>query len=384
MDNGNLDNQGPAVPPDPTNPSTPAEGQQENKDNTAIIDKLMQNNPFVKSGPEAYQEVRTQSVVKSSREEADEKYAQIQAQQQMMAHQQKVAEDVTKASRASLYVLITIIFLVIAGAAVWIIMGVMDASKPPISRKDGSGDEGGIQIEPGNVGNYKCQNSECGKLVEINATQIVIKDGSSYYLYNTETDENVLTTIPEQEYHAITPFIWGEKTYAVLDPETSLSALYSITDNRLVTEFIYDDFYYDIQDEMYTGLSWITNSYIIAKTSGNYRLLSIVNGAEYARGSKGVYVSDDFFFSFDSDGAVRIYNSTGTQFQVINTESTIYTREGFVVVVNNANHSRIAYDQTGKTTSDAEILKYINGIQNDKVFETLDNNPDYHRIPSSK
>mgnify|MGYP006958233231 CR=1 FL=1 len=93
MDNGNVD---------------PSDGQQ--KDTTPILDKVLQNNPFIKMGEGSIENIKTQSMVQSTREEADERLAAIDAYNQDVLRRQKLAEDAAKAKRTGIYIALGIFF----------------------------------------------------------------------------------------------------------------------------------------------------------------------------------------------------------------------------------------------------------------------------------
>lgn len=363
---------------------------EEQGQDEALIDKLMRSNPlakgnpFVKAGPETYEDVRTQSVIKSSREEAGEQLAQIEAYNANLAHQQKVAEEVNKAERTGIRIVVAIIFILVAGAAAWIIIGIIMASQNPVQPRGAK--EEPMAIEYGNVGDYQCNDAKCGKVVDIDERQIIIKDGARYYIYNTETKEAVLSAIPEEDYHAIVPFQWGGKMYADLDPESSQSALFSITDNRQLTDFSYDVFYRNNDEGIYDEMTWVEGTYIVAKSSGLYRLVRLSDGKEVIYGAKRVFIHDDFLFSFESNNTVRLFNSSAEQFLVIDSNTPIFTNGSNLILFDSEDgFGYRVFDKAGKDDGNNEsIVKlFENMSENQTHLSIISGNSSFYRIPNA-
>ena len=271
MDENNLGNQ-----------NQPQNTEQNN--NQSMFDKMKQNNPFIKTGPETYQNVQTQSVVMSTREEADEQLAAIVTHNAEILRQQKLAEEAAKAKRTGIYIGIGVFFAVILVVAGWLVVNAVIASQKSIQSGSEIVNDGPTKY--GRVEGYKCKTEKCEKMADITKKDILVRDGKQYFMFNTETKDTSLTTIPEEEYHAITPFVWGGKNFVVLDPESAQSGLFSITDNRQVADFAYDAFFMDINSDEYKDMTWVDSKYIVAKSAGSMRLIQINNGAELVRASK--------------------------------------------------------------------------------------------------
>ena len=283
MDENNLGNQ-----------NQPQNTEQNN--NQSMFDKMKQNNPFIKTGPETYQNVQTQSVVMSTREEADEQLAAIATHKAEAPAEEtpkrrgrktkaeKAAEEAAKAKRTGIYIGIGVFFAVILVVAGWLVVNAVIASQKSIQSGSEIVNDGPTKY--GRVEGYKCKTEKCEKMADITKKDILVRDGKQYFMFNTETKDTSLTTIPEEEYHAITPFVWGGKNFVVLDPESAQSGLFSITDNRQVADFAYDAFFMDINSDEYKDMTWVDSKYIVAKSAGSMRLIQINNGAELVRASK--------------------------------------------------------------------------------------------------
>lgn len=372
MDENNLGGQNPEL------------DQNENteQDDQSMLDKVIQNNPFLKFGQGNYQNVQTQSVVKSTREEANEQLAQINAHNAEVARQQKLAEEAAKAKRTGIYVAIGIFFAAILGAGIWLTANaIIAATQGGVQTGQEQEQDGPAQY--GRVEGYRCKTEKCEKAADISEGNILIRDGSSHYLYDIAAKKASLTTIPEQEYHAITPLTWGEKTYFILDPESAQSALYSMTDNRIVTDFAYDEFFYDANAEQYAEMAWVEGKYIVAKSNGLYCLIQLSNGKETIRAAKRVFVHDDYYFGYESDGSIHIYADSAKKILVSKAGEILYTDGTHLIQIDSQNSYRL-YDRSGEETEDEAIRNYFSDLDSDTMIPTLDGNSAYYRIPANK
>ena len=373
MDDNNLGGQ---------NPELDSE-QNTEQDNTPLIDKMLQNNPFVKINQGNLQNVQTQSVVKSTREEANEQLAQINARNAEIARQQKLAEDAAKAKRTIIYVILGIFFAAILAAGIWLAVNAIVAGQKGIAPSSTKKEEE-QKAQYGKVEGYKCKTETCVKAADIAEKKILVRDGSGYYLYNTEKSEATLTTIPEQDYHAITPFVWGGKTYVVIDPESAQSALYSITDNRQVTEFAYDEFFYDAKSAEYNDMTWTEGKYIVAKSAGTFNLIQLSNGKSVLQAAKRVFIHDDFLFGYESDGSIHVYSSTGTQFLVAKAVDKLFTN-GTYIIHFDENNGYVFYAKDGQQADDEQLTRYLSDISIDQSpIDVLSRNSSYYCIPASQ
>lgn len=371
MDENNLDEQNPALTPD----------QETEPDNTPLIDKMMQNNPFVKFNQGNLQNVQTQSVVKSTREEASEQLAAINARNAEIARQQKLAEDAAKAKRTIIYIILGLFFAAILGAAIWLAVNAIIASQSGIA--PAASVEQQQKQKYGTVEGYKCKTDKCVKTVDIAEKQILIRDGASYYLHNTESNETLLTTIPEQDYHSVTPFVWGGKTYAILDPEAAQSGLYSISDNRQVADFAYDEFYHDINSAEYSDMTWVEGKYIVAKSNGLLSLIQLGTGKVVIQAQKRVFIHDDFLFSYESDGSIRVMAQNGTQFLVARGDINMFTNGTYLLFFNEKKGVTF-YSKDGQATKDKDLTQYLSTFNKQDPIPILDQNPSYFHIPANR
>lgn len=360
------------------NPATP----EVNPENVSMLDKILDKNPFSHMGSGGvYANVETKSAIKSSREEAREQLAAIEAYNAEVRRRQKMAEDAAKAKRTIVHVIVGAFFACLVIAAVWLAINVLIASRPTIAPREEKPVEEPEKTELVKVEGYNCANAVCGKIADLDNPNIIIQDGSSYFIYNTEDKATTLTVIPEKEYHSITPFNWANKKYAVLDPEVGQSALYDITGNRVITDFAYDNFYTDSSDNIYKDMGNFLNSYIIAKSSGLVQLVDVNNGKEMVRAGKKVFVRDAFFFGYENDGTIHVYLSSKGQFLVINADSNAYVRDSELIVVY-PNERYDIYLSDGSTDWDrSSIAERLEDIDWDLgLLNVLNGDSNYYKI----
>ena len=371
MDDGNQNNQNP----------TGDTSQNTANDDISMLDKFIQNNPFVKNNPANYQNVQTQSMIKSSREEAKAQLAAINAQNAEILRQQKRAEEATKAKRTGIYIGLGVMFAAIIGVGIWIMINALGITGGGIASSGNTA--GNTETERGKVGSYQCTSEKCNKVCDITKETVLIRDGVHYYLYNKDSKQSTLTTIPENEYHEIKPFTWSEKSYLIIDPESAQSAIFSITDNRQVTEFAYDEFYTDANDAVYKDMDWIKSNYIFAKSGGYYRLIQISNGKEIVHAVKGIFAYDKYYFGYENDNSIHVYNSNSAQIYVAKSDVTLFVSNGKLIIFNKEGDYTIM-QQDGTEPEGDSMYDYLNDIEREKRINKVDANGSYYRIPAER
>lgn len=367
MDDNNLNNQNP-------------QPQQPEQDNESMLDKVLQNNPFVKLGEAKYENVQTQSVVKSTREEADEQLAAINAQNAEILRQQKLAEEAAKAKRTGIYIAIGIFFAAIFIVGGWLIINAVIASQKTVAPEELAGQ--GEEAKYGRVEGYKCTNEKCEKAADVDTDSIIIRDGSKHYIFKKSDKSKTLTSIESKEYHAITVFKWGNDYLAILDPESGQSALYNVTANRQLTDFSYDEFYTDITADTYKDMTWVAGSYIVARNGTSQRLIEQSTGSEKLRANKKVFVYDKYYFGYETDGTIHVYESTPTQFYILKTNENAFVKNSYLIVINDKNSTTI-YEPTGTKAKVNDFTKTINAIKIKDRLNTFLNDKSYYHIPAN-
>jgi hypothetical protein len=353
--------------------------QSEEEKNTPLVNKFAQNNPFFKMGAASYQNVQTQSMIKSSREEAGEQLAAIDAHNAAMARQQQFVAGVNKAKNTSVYILVGILFAAILGAAIWLAVVAINAGRQTIAPAGESGPEEKVTYDE--IDGYKCITKTCSKVTSIDAKSFIVHDGTQFYIYDMSANKKTNTAIPEREYHAITTFKWGDKTYAILDPESEKSALYSISGNRILTEFSYDDFIKDINNAVYNDMKWVEGQYIIAKSGTGYRLVDVTTGNEIVRGAKRVFIREGYAFGYESDGTIRAYSTDGKNIAVINAADNAFVRNNILIIVTVADDYYTLYDTKGEQVNDGAVYDEISTKIYEHYAATLKKDNRYFLIP---
>ena len=354
-----------------------AEEQQQNQAN--IGQKIAQNNPFIKFGTTSYQNVQTQSMIKSSREEAGEQLAAINAANAEALRQQQLQQNVKKAEKTGVYIIVGIIIAAIVVAAGWLIISAIIAGQQGIAPAEEENPE--EQVTYGKVDGYQCTSKRCVKVTSVDSTSFIVHDGDQFNIYNTETGKKTNTSIPEREYHAITPFKWGNKTYAVLDPESGKSALYSISSNIQLTDFSYDEFIADIKNAVYSEMTTVEGDYIIAKTGSNLRLLDTLSGKEVAHGAKRVFVRSIYFFGYEADGTTYVYVADGSTVVVAKKGNAVFVRDDTVVVVDPTEDTYETYRGSADADNEGPVYDDIRDHLSENYYKALKKDKRYYQIP---
>ncbi|MBR5419285.1 hypothetical protein IK110_03495 [Candidatus Saccharibacteria bacterium] len=356
-----------------------AEEQQQNQ--VSLGQKIAQNNPFVKFGTTSIQNVQTQSLVKSSREEAGEQLAAIDAANAEALRRQQMQQNVQKAEKTGVYVLVAIIIAAIVIAAGWLIISAVIAGRHGVAPAKEDAQEDVVTYSE--IDGYKCTSKRCEKVTNVSSTSFIVHDGEQFNIYDTETGKKTNTSIPEREYHSISPFKWGEKTYAILDPESGKSALYSISTNLLLTDFSYDEFITDIKNAAYNEMQSIAGKYIIAKAGSNFRLIDALNGKEVAHGAKRVYTRGIYFFGYETDGTTFVYAADGSTVVVVKKGDPIFLRDDTVIVVHTEDDSFDSYRGSADADNEGPVYQEIYEKIDDHYYNALKKDKRYYQIPAN-
>lgn len=325
--------------------------------------------------------VQTKSLVKSSHEIAEQELARVAEQNAAIARAARAEEMRKKARKIALYTFLGVLALALVVSLIWLIVNALLASRSPA----GGGNGGTDPTNPGlsTIDGYACKTKQCNKVADLPDGRIILRD-TSYYLYNRDSGELTLTSIDEQDYSLVTPFVWGKKTYAELDPETGPSALFSVSDNRLVTKYSYDAFYTKADDVIYKDMTDIVGTYIIARASDSYRIIDLASGNELARGLNGIYTRAGFFIGYESSSERRAYVLSGKQIITAPAGSSLYISGGVIVYVSADGSDCSAYDQSGAAVESGAIYDYLNNLDQETRVSTLNANQSYFRISTTR
>ena len=124
-------------------------------------------------------------------------------------------------------------------------------------------------------------------------------------------------------------------------------------------------------------------SYIIAKSSGSYRLIDLTSGSEKIRANKKVFVYDKYFFGYENDGSIHVYDANSAQFVVVNSGSNIFVKNSYLIIIDENSGLNI-YTSDGKQAESNDFTNEIQSIQSDKRLTTLTNDKTFYHIPENK
>lgn len=312
------------------------------------------------------------SIVESPREA---EIAAMQAQAEIANAKQKQEQQKEKRRKTIkilVIVLVSLFFVTVAVALVWfIIVVVFSLTRRPVDDPVAVDPPADVVYEI--IEGYQCTTSSCSKVIDLPDGRFIAQDSNVYYIHNPEDDSTVRTTIPEQRYQTIVPFVWGEEILAELEPDTGRSALYSITRNTQLTNFNYDIFYTDPEAPEYQNMTWIIGSYIIAKQGASFRLIDVFNGAEIVQATLKVFAYNPYFFAYNENGERRVYTSTGSQILIASSGDHLYIRDGYLIyLAANSKTSFKLYNAEGtELRSDNAYFKSLReALKNQKDYAT--------------
>lgn len=325
--------------------------------------------------------IQTQSLVESPREVVERELAKAAAKNEAIMRQERAENRRLKARKIAIFIFVALVGVALLGVLIWLIINVILAARTPVGKSDEIDVADGATLST--VDGYQCQTNLCSKIADVPDGRIVLRD-TRYYLYDRDSKAITLTTIDEQDYNSITPFRWGSRILAVLDPETGQSALFSITDNRTLTAYGYDGFFISPDHAVYQDMGDAVGVYIVARTNDGYRLLSASTGNELIRGAHGVYEHAGFLFGYETSAERRVYTNNGSQILVAPAGSLLYTiGENIVYLSESGDDFRIFYSN-GSEVEEGNLYEYISDLDNNQRVQTLNQNPDYYKIPTSR
>ena len=337
-----------------------------------MVDKVQPQKP---DDPANYVNSRTQSMVISDRESAEQELLRIRAEQDQQAHEQIVEERVETAKKTGVYVIIAAICVILLILVAILVFTLIPYLKKPTHTVV---DPTEINIEKTNIGFYECLTKDCKEMVTLQDGRKLIRDGN-YVILDDETEE-IFTTALDGDYQNAMAFGWGEKLYVHAVLENGNGAIFSISDNKYISGDVYTEIYSDISDEVYLGQEWVEGKYIIAKRSGDYRLIDISNGKEKVQGVKKVYATKNgFFVAFDQDGKHRLFSPNNVQLALVESGSMFELGDYIAVVEDDEGLS--VYDENEEVTSDYKYKDELESIPNEELAKKIASMPGARVIP---
>lgn len=314
------------------------------------------------------------SIVESPREaelrEAAEKAAKLAAIEAEANRKVIAAEKRKKALRVGFFVFLGILGAALVAALIWLLITALMSVRTPVGDVEGEDEKPADNLPI--IAGYQCKTDKCNKVTDLPDGRILMRD-TDYYIYDSDKKEAVKTTIAEKDYSAITPFVWGGETLAILDPATGRSALYSITRNQQVGDFSYDSFITDAKAAEYGGMQWIIGKYIIAKQDTSVRLLDVFDGSEVVRALNKVFAYSPYFFGYDEDGIRRAYIADGTRLVSSAAGEVLFVKDKRLIRVSGQTFMSLEiYDETGAKLNgnDAYVLNLMKTLAGKANYAT--------------
>ena len=266
--------------------------------------------------------IRTQSVVESSRDVAEKELAAQEARNNQILKQQQAAARHDKEMHVAVKVVLIIFGILIFIALIWLVVQVVIAltngqKSDPCMNADGTVDttccaRSEYKDQPSckeandplpTIDGYKCENQNCKKMADIIKNERSIIYDGKYYIHDIKKNTTTPTTIDNSiDYNSMSVFEWGkDKYYVILKPATEEYGLFSLDDNRQVVPNTVSRFYSDIKHKAYTGMTDVFGKYIIARESGQYRLYDIKTGDALASAPEGVFTYKNYIMTYSAE-----------------------------------------------------------------------------------
>ena len=327
--------------------------------------------------------VRTQSMVESSRESAEKEYdanvARLKAEQRREEYAEKIDTAAKATGRTAIYTIIIVIVLLTIPAGVWFAYNAFRIGRKPIEYTNGNAPSGENGGSTGSLGDYKCRTSDCSLVKEIDDERIVVQDGG-YYLYNKTSDERYALAFSSDESFVVDYAVYGGVEYLVLTNENGKKALFNLTSNRTITETTYTEFYLDIKNDIYKSMTWVEGKYLIAKDS-RYRLIDVRDGKVLVSGGQRVALYGYFGFGFEENGQRIAYTADGKQIRTIDSNKLVFLESDALIVVDKDTLSTNIYGPNGEADAEHPVFKKYSSTYAENYLKTLRETPGNIEVP---
>ena len=327
--------------------------------------------------PSSLQNVRTQSMVISGREEAEQELKRLELERQQQARDNFVEAATDNAKKTSVYVIITTICLILV-----VLIAVLVFTMIPFFRRPSGGD---ININHGDddttkIGFYECLSRDCVEIATLNDGRTLVHDGN--YVILDKENEQSFTTALYGNYVSAESFDWGEVNYLLVKQESGTGSIFSVTNNRYVNSSEnYEEVFADINDEKYNEQRWVEGKYLIVKRSGDYRLLDMESGKEVVQGTTAVFATKEgFYVAYDQDGKKRVFNNSNNQVALIE-GGKAFVRDGYLVIVYDGGNFQVV-DQNGENPQEYSFQEELNNIEQAQRQSVLTSSSSYANIPN--
>lgn len=224
------------------------------------------------------------------------------------------------------------------------------------------------------INEYKCTINECECLdVNYNKNYAIIKD-SKYILYDIKKDEYKDLNI-DLKYKNLSFLKYNNKVYGIQVLNNDKYAVYSIKEDRILTDFLF----LNIDNDSPLFL----NNYLSGSISVNGIVKYIIYDFYKNKNLKDSYYkiygigNDKYIYYYDKneDNSYNIYNDSFSLF--LDNKNKIYmfnvSKKGNIIILNDDNSFSI-YNNSGKFVKSSKKYKKINYILKDYIIITDDDN----------
>ena len=376
MDNQNANNSGLSQGQNP-----PLNNSQSSKSSTGV----------------GAENLRTQSVIETSREVAEKELAAQEAYNQQIIHQQQAAARRNKAAGIAIKVVLGLLGLIIIVAIVWMIIEIATNSGPSggneCTNEDGTinttccdrpeyKDNIVCKEAPGKkatIDGYQCQTDECKKMTDIIKDELIVIYDTKFYLYDVKKKESTITTIDSSiVYNSMSSFEWGKGSYyIIMQPMTGNLGLYSVSGNAQIIDNTITHFYTDINHKAYENMKDVYGKQILVREDSQYRLYDLQNsGKQLAGGTNGVFMYGGFVVTFESDGSRRVLTDSGDQIIATRTGDSLYVKDNSLVHIRSGSldvYNKYGVKQKSGENAVLDELRKVKTTERDKYLKDAKN-----------
>jgi len=333
----------------------------------------------------SYENARTTSLIQSERDNVQAQLDQMHAQNMAATRRVRRKAAVEKAAQKGTKILIAIVVFVILSLIAVIGYNIyLNTQKPqpiaptpvdPVPDPDPNPDPDPDQHTGVKIGEYECENADCSSVADLPDGRKVINDGG-YKLLDPQTNDTIIIAIDDQEYRGFVGFAWGDRILLEIDSNTG-SGLYSITDNRKITEFAYDSFIRDANDPAYADQQYIIGPYIIAVSGEQFRMINITDGKEKIFGTSRVFNYQNTYFVGVNGLTRKVYSDSG-----VSVGTFVYsdTKNDLAYVEKSTNY--LIHVQTS-TAKNGKVTAVLKGVYDTNGQKLANNDDNYKRISTA-
>lgn len=357
-------------------------GEADNGQKKSLLDKLTNLGGAPKPAePIDYsklENVKTKSMVESRHANATQELQQLQMLEEQRLAQIRMDEKVAATKKFTTYIIVAAICIVLLICLVFFFLSLTKYLRRPTDVDISGGGTGGSS-DVTKLGTYTCKKTDCEVVLEFADGRQLIKD-DGYMLYDQGKEDSFILTL-EGDYSEYTEFSWGDKHYLLVKDAEGLGAIFSTTDNKYITDAIYESVLGDASDSAYSGMDWIVGKYIIAKRSNTYRLVDIEDGTEKVSGNLGVYATrSGYYIAREENGVLRAFNSSKNQVLLTESGQNLYERDGFLIVASVERFEIYKNDGTAAKSEECSFYNELRDKERGAIVNYLNSNGAYLHI----